>query len=149
MFGFPKRFALRQAISRPKRAHRRAQLADTDRHITSRRVERNHVEVERLAALSGQQADRRRDIELFAQTLEVIAQEDAQFGSVFRAQPIAQLLRGTVGIDQLMMAEDQNCDSEGIHDRVEPDSRAARRHACILLVLTGSEGFCSLQNLIR
>ena len=65
------------------------------------------MQVERLAALAGQQADRRRDVEFLAETLQMIAQQDAQLRAVFRPQPIAQLLGGGVGVNQLMVPEDE------------------------------------------
>src|SRR4051812_28963620 len=43
-----------------ERAHRRSKLANADGDLHARRIERHHVQVERLAALTGEQTDGRR-----------------------------------------------------------------------------------------
>jgi hypothetical protein len=84
------------------------------------------VEVERLAALAGEQADRCRDVKLLPEAFQMITQEDAQLRSVFRPQPIAQLLGGWIGVNQLMVAKDEDRQGQRIDDHIEAQFRAPR-----------------------
>ena len=87
------------------------------------------MQVERFAALPGQEAHRRGRIVLVAKILQVIAEEHGQLQPILRAQPVAQLLSGGVGVDQLVVAEDKDRHGQRVDDRVEPDPGAWRSPA--------------------